>query len=78
MNDATSSDAWQMFRRVYWSIAVALAALLLLLALMGFGPGGRNCAAATSSAVDADRTVAGQAAGARPSRASGICVTAQA
>jgi hypothetical protein len=51
MNDATTSDAWQVFRRVYWTLAVALAALLVLLALMGFGPGGRNCAATPSAAT---------------------------
>jgi hypothetical protein len=51
MNDSTSSDAWQAFRRVYWSLAVALAALLVLLAFMGFGPGGRNCAATPSAAA---------------------------
>jgi hypothetical protein len=72
MNDATTSDAWQMFRRVYWSMAVALAALLLLLALMGFGPGGRKCAATTSAAVDTGATTVGATAGDRAAR-SGSC-----
>jgi hypothetical protein len=56
MNDSTSSDAWLAFRRVYWSLAAALAALLVLLALMGFGPGGRNCATKTTAAAPTPAT----------------------
>lgn len=47
----TSTDAWQMFRRVYWTLAAAMALVLLLLAVLGFGPGGRNCKLATSAAA---------------------------
>jgi Na+/H+ antiporter NhaC len=49
----TSTDAWQMFRRVYWTLAAAMALVLLLLAVLGFGPGGRNCKAEASMAAQA-------------------------
>jgi hypothetical protein len=52
MNPSTpSSNAWQMFRRVYWTLAAAMALVLLLLAVLGFGPGGRNCAATVAAAA---------------------------
>lgn len=52
MNPSTpSSNAWQMFRRVYWTLAAAMALVLLLLAVLGFGPGGRKCAAAVAAAA---------------------------
>jgi Na+/H+ antiporter NhaC len=59
MNDhTTSNDAWQTFRSVYWTLAAAMVIVLLLLAVLGFGPGGRNCkpaatVAATTAAEDA-------------------------
>jgi hypothetical protein len=49
----TSQDkAWLAFRRIYWTLAGAMAIVLALLAVLGFGPGGRNCnpVAATASA----------------------------
>jgi Na+/H+ antiporter NhaC len=49
----TSTDAWQMFRRIYWTLAAAMALVLLLLAVLGFGPGGRNCKAESSAAAQA-------------------------
>jgi hypothetical protein len=56
MNDRTSTDnAWQAFRRIYWTLAGAMAIVLVLLAVLGFGPGGRNCKtpAATAGAEGA-------------------------
>ena len=47
----TSTGAWQMFRRIYWTLAAAMALVLLLLAVLGFGPGGRNCKAEVSAAA---------------------------
>ena len=52
MTQNTPSEAWQAFRRVFWSLAALMAALLLFLALMGFGPGGRMCKAVAGSAVE--------------------------
>jgi len=66
MNYRTSQDkAWQAFRRVYWTLAGAMAIVLLLLAVLGFGPGGANCKAvapATSAYAAAVVTVAQQPA----------------
>jgi hypothetical protein len=45
----TSTDAWQMFHRVDWTLAAGMA--LALLAVLGLGPGGRNCQAAASVAL---------------------------
>ena len=54
MNPSTpSNNAWQMFRRIYWTLAAAMALVLLLLAVLGFGPGGRNCKAEGSAAAQA-------------------------
>lgn len=62
-NRFPSSEAWQNFRRVYWSLAGALVVLLALLAAMGFGPGGRNCKPiSTAAAPGATVVAAGQAA----------------
>jgi hypothetical protein len=47
-----SDDAWAVFRRVYWTLAAAIAAVLLLLAVLGFGPGGRNCQPTVAAASD--------------------------
>ncbi len=56
MNYRTSTDnAWQAFRRIYWTLAGAMAIVLALLAVLGFGPGGRNCTLAAATA-SADRT----------------------
>ena len=66
MNYRTSQDkAWQAFRRVYWTLAGAMALVLVLLAVLGFGPGGNNCkavSAATSADGAAAATVAQQPA----------------
>jgi K(+)-stimulated pyrophosphate-energized sodium pump len=43
MNNTNTSAAWNSFRRVYWTIAVILAFLLLMSWIAGFGPGGRAC-----------------------------------
>jgi hypothetical protein len=40
---SSANNAWQAFRRVYWTLAGAMAIVLVLLAVLGFGPGGRNC-----------------------------------
>jgi len=51
MNYRTSQDkAWQAFRRVYWTLAGAMAFVLVLLAVLGFGPGGTNCTAIAATA----------------------------
>jgi hypothetical protein len=51
MNNRTSTDsAWQAFRRIYWTLAGAMAIVLVLLAVLGFGPGGRNCKALAATA----------------------------
>ena len=66
MNDRNAPDkAWQAFRRIYWTLAVAMAIVLVLLTVLGFGPGGTNCkavAAATSAYAAAVVTVAQQPA----------------
>jgi hypothetical protein len=60
MNYRTSSDtAWHAFRSIYWTFAGAMALALVLLAVLGFGPGGRNCkAVATAAGADGTATVA--------------------
>lgn len=58
MNPSTSSNnAWQMFRRVYWTLAAAMALVLLLLAVLGFGPGGRHCGATAATAAQSTPTM---------------------
>jgi hypothetical protein len=54
MNDRASPDnAWLAFRRIYWTLAGAMAIALVLLTVLGFGPGGRQCkAAATTASAD--------------------------
>ena len=60
MNYRTSQDkAWQAFRRVYWTLAGAMAFVLLLLAVLGFGPGGTHCkAVAATTSAEGSATVA--------------------
>ncbi len=63
MNYGTSSrNAWQTFRSVYWTLAAAMAIVLVLLAALGFGPGGRNCQPASPTAADGAPRVATQQA----------------
>ena len=58
MNYRTSQDkAWQAFRRVYWTLAGAMAIVLLLLAVLGFGPGGANCKAVAPASAYAAAAV---------------------
>jgi len=58
MNYRTSTDnAWQAFRSIYWTLAGAMAIVLVLLAVLGFGPGGRNCTSVAATA-SADRAAA--------------------
>lgn len=52
MNHANPSrNAWQSFRSVYWTLAAAMAIVLVLLAALGFGPGGRKCQPASPTAA---------------------------
>lgn len=63
MNYRTYPDnAWLAFRRIYWTLAGAMAVVLVLLAVLGFGPGGRNCqvVAATAGVDDAAAFVVAQ------------------
>jgi Na+/H+ antiporter NhaC len=62
-----ASDAWQTFRSVYWTLAAAMAIVLVLLAVLGFGPGGRNCKPVTSAATSAAAEGAGMATATQPS-----------
>ena len=57
----TPNNAWQAFRRIYWTLAAAMAIVLVLLAAMGFGPGGRHCkvVAGTASADGAAAVAVG-------------------
>ena len=43
-NEAYISPHWADFRRLWWIVAIILFILLLLLWILGYGPGGRNCA----------------------------------
>jgi len=53
MNDRNAPDkAWQAFRRIYWTLAVAMAIVLVLLTVLGFGPGGTNCRAVAAASAD--------------------------
>jgi K(+)-stimulated pyrophosphate-energized sodium pump len=61
MNTNTSAS-WDSFRRVYWTIAVILAFLLLMSWIAGFGPGGRACKIPTSKAAPAASAAAPLAA----------------
>ena len=58
MNDTTLQAApeWGAFRRWYYLIAGLLAALLLLLWLLGYGPGGSACKLAAASVAAAPVT----------------------
>lgn len=67
MNDTTLQAApeWGAFRRWYFLIAALLAALVLLLWLLGYGPGGAKCklpAASVAAAEVAAPVVAAPAA----------------
>jgi hypothetical protein len=53
-----ASDAWQTFRSVYWTLAAGMAIVLVLLAVLGFGPGGRNCQPVGSAAAEGAAVVA--------------------
>ncbi len=58
-SDRVISPNWAEFRRTWLLVAVALFVLIVLLALFGFGPGGRNCpvpACAPTAAHVADTT----------------------
>jgi len=70
MNDHSPSEAWKAFRRVYWSLAALLAVILLLLWLMGYGPGGRKCQPPRSAVMETDPQFAQQPAAASPG---GVC-----
>jgi hypothetical protein len=63
-----SRNAWQTFRSVYWTLAAAMAIVLVLLAALGFGPGGRNCQPASRPAGQPDGRGGrgGRGAGRRP------------
>jgi outer membrane protein OmpA-like peptidoglycan-associated protein len=47
------SPQWASFRKLFWTVAAILAALLALLWLMGFGPGGSQCKALMAAAAPA-------------------------
>jgi hypothetical protein len=67
MNHATPSrNAWQTFRSVYWTLAAAMAIVLVLLAALGFGPGGRKCQPASPTAAEGAAQVAAHQAPADP------------
>jgi hypothetical protein len=70
MNDHSPSEAWKAFRRVYWSLAALLAIILLLLWLMGYGPGGRKCEMPRSAVMQHDPQLALQPA---QERSGGVC-----
>ncbi len=55
MNDISMQTApeWGAFRRWYFLVAAALAALLLLMWLLGYGPGGSACKLPAAPAVSA-------------------------
>jgi outer membrane protein OmpA-like peptidoglycan-associated protein len=63
-NHPIDGAAWAAFRRWFYVIALALAALLALLWLMGYGPGGAHCKlpTATTAAPAATATAAVPAA----------------
>jgi K(+)-stimulated pyrophosphate-energized sodium pump len=52
------SPQWASFRKLFWTVAAILAALLALLWLLGFGPGGSQCKAPVSVAAPAPAVVA--------------------
>ena len=53
MNNTVNNDSsvWAGFRRAFYIVAALLAALLLLLWLMGYGPGGAACKAPAAAAM---------------------------
>ncbi len=52
-NPANSAD-WAAFRRRFYTVATIVAALLALFWLLGFGPGGSMCKAASMGAAPAE------------------------
>lgn len=49
---ASPDNAWQAFRSIYWTLAGAMAIVLVLLAVLDFGPGGRKCEAVAAASAD--------------------------
>jgi K(+)-stimulated pyrophosphate-energized sodium pump len=53
-----ASPQWAAFKKMFWTVAAVLAALLALLWLMGFGPGGSQCKAPMAAAAPASPAAA--------------------
>lgn len=72
MNTSSAvSPAWTSFQRVYWTIAVIFAFLLLVSWVAGFGPGGRACkiAGMAASSMSAPRAAPAPAVAAEAPKA---------
>jgi outer membrane protein OmpA-like peptidoglycan-associated protein len=51
LRNGRSNEDWARYDRIKWIIALLLAALLAILWFMGYGPGGKSCAACSAGAA---------------------------